>query len=259
MKISKSHESFGNRSRNYACGDLYYNWESSIPDIIKKHSRKHLRHVSNDNSKSTSIDYLKFSDKILEEYSKNPPHTVKARTRRQPQRKTSLSSDIASKSLPVMPSFKFQLPKYRYNSTTNAINQNFNKVHELTTFSFNLPDAQAEKYMIHTYSIPNGLIKTKAQNASNQASFLTEKEESKTQENLYKNLKKKTCKTFIYEHTTLKDKKGQNKKSNMSSLEKLTVTNPNLKAERRGVLGAKIVRINKNSRKLTWCFRCENC
>ncbi|OMJ92900.1 hypothetical protein SteCoe_4235 [Stentor coeruleus] len=197
----KSREAFGSKTCDLSSTEFLYNWDSSIPDIVKKHPKSPFQLISPKYPKIPSVDYLKFSEKVLSEYTKILPHTVKNRNRAELIRKNSGPSDFASKSNTEIPNIKIEMPRFRFNSTMAIIQPN--KIHQFKSFSYMLPQCQTEKYLINKYSIPNGLVRSKERIG-----------------NMHK--------TF----------------------ESLTVNNPNLKVERRGVMGTKIVRISKNSRKL---------
>jgi hypothetical protein len=199
----KSSEGLGSRTCGLSNTELLYNWDSSIPGIAKKHPKCPFQHISPKYPKIPSVDYLRFSEKVLSEYTKTLPYTVKNRNRGEIVRKNSEPSDFASKSSIEIPTIKISMPRFRFNSTMAILRPTTNKIHQFKNFSYMLPQCQTEKYLINKYSIPNGLVRSKERIG-----------------NIHK--------TF----------------------ESLTVVNPNLKVERRGVMGAKIVRINKNSRKL---------
>ena len=206
MEIRKAKEIFYKSVRDCSKNiELVYNWDSSIPEFYKKSNKERLRHKSSQPQKITSVDYMTFSNKVLEEYSK---YNNSLSSKRQ-FRRGSLKKDTFSMTTPnnheqtfYTPIVKFQVFNNQNQNSSHYFNNNQEKNNDFKSFSFEFPKKNKEKFLIHKYSIPNGLAKIKSSS---------------------------------YYRSTLMP---------------IPIMNPNIKHERKGLLGGKFSKIKKKSKKL---------
>ena len=205
MKLSKTKESIYKPDSDFSKDlDLVYTWDSSIPEKYKKNDNKRLRRISSQPQKIGSVDYLKFSNKVLQEYSKNATLPDKRYKTRESFRKDALSKTFINSDdqLYCGPMIRLKIFNYRYPDSTHYFNMNPKKINEMRSFAFELPEKGKEKFLVHKYSIPNGLTKVGS----------------------YHNYHKVAMSTGIL--------------------------NPNLKDERKGLVGGKITEVMKNRRRI---------
>lgn len=203
MHISKAKSGFFHRL--YEDPEITYKWESSIPDVYKKINKNNLRNISAQPQKNPSLEYLKSSDKILEQYSKASGKPSLKEKRSELSRKYSILLELDHRNLSSFGSIsKLEfLSDLKEASSQNSM-QNSKKAHEFKTFSFDIP-GNSEEYLVNQYLRPHKLIRVK---------------------HYLKNQTKP-----LFNQTT-------------------QISNPNLKDERKGLVGKKFIALQAKNKKL---------
>lgn len=153
MEFPKNVEKYFKESKTKANMSLTYKWESSVPDLYKTSSKKI---VVSSYQKLPSLEYLRFSGKVLQEYSK-----VMSLQTRKLMKNQSFQCEKNSESSFVNIE-RTQNRNYGYRSNSSFLGKSQKKIQEFKSFSFGSGELLNDDYMIHNYSIPNGLNSIKS-------------------------------------------------------------------------------------------------